>query len=163
MYNLMKMAKSSPKGLKTLWEKEKLLVTSNFSFSRSVFKRLVLQTLKNQGLFGKGLMSRYSIWRFHFGRSKAKVTWTWRVVSEQLSSSTMFSTLILKDPITWTTFNVVCRCLQLGSEVSYPKGHFLWSSVVWTLGLQLASHTLYNWARPHRTLTLPFKHLQPIL
>ena len=40
---------------KTLWEKEKLLVTSNFSFSHSVFKRLVLQTHKNQGLFGKGL------------------------------------------------------------------------------------------------------------
>ena len=30
-------------------EKEKLLMTSNFSFSHSVFKRLVLQ-----GLFGKG-------------------------------------------------------------------------------------------------------------
>ena len=28
---------------------------SNFSFSYSVFKRLVLQTHKNQGLFGKGL------------------------------------------------------------------------------------------------------------
>ena len=53
--NLMKIAKSSPNGLKTLWEKEKLLVTSNFSFSYSVFKRLVLQTHKNQGLFGKGL------------------------------------------------------------------------------------------------------------
>ena len=37
-----------------LWEKEKLLVTGNFSFSHSVFKRLVLQTLKNQGLFRKG-------------------------------------------------------------------------------------------------------------
>ena len=34
---------------------EKLLVTSNFSFSHSVFKRLVMQTHKNQGLFGKGL------------------------------------------------------------------------------------------------------------
>ena len=38
-------------------EKEKLLVTSNFSFSHSVFKRLVPQTRENQGLFGKGLMS----------------------------------------------------------------------------------------------------------
>ena len=28
---------------------------SNFSFSHSVFKRLVLHTRKNQGLFGKGL------------------------------------------------------------------------------------------------------------
>ena len=49
------MAESSPEGYKTLWEKEKLLVTSNFSFSHSVFKRLVLQTHKNKGLFGKGL------------------------------------------------------------------------------------------------------------
>ena len=39
------------------WEKEKLLVMSNFSFSQSAFKRLVLQTRKNQGLFGKELTS----------------------------------------------------------------------------------------------------------
>ena len=41
--NLKKMEDSSTNGLKTLWEKEKLLVTSNFSFSHSVFKRLVLE------------------------------------------------------------------------------------------------------------------------
>ena len=35
--------------------KGELLVTSNFSFSHRVFKRLVLQTGKSQGLFGKGL------------------------------------------------------------------------------------------------------------
>ena len=52
----MEIAESSPNRLKTLWEKEKLLVMSNFSFSRSVFKRPVLQTRKNQGLFGKGLI-----------------------------------------------------------------------------------------------------------
>ena len=52
----MKMAESSPNREKTLREKEKLLVRSNFSFSHSVFKRLVLQTRKNQGLFGKGLI-----------------------------------------------------------------------------------------------------------
>ena len=34
---------------------EKLLVVSNFSFSHDVFKRIVLQTSKNHGLFGKGL------------------------------------------------------------------------------------------------------------
>ena len=55
---LMKMEESSPNGWKTLWEKEKLLVTSNFSFSHSVFKRLQLQTRKNHGLFGKGLIKR---------------------------------------------------------------------------------------------------------
>ena len=35
--------------------KEKLLDTSNFSFSRIVFKRLVLQTLENEVLFWIGL------------------------------------------------------------------------------------------------------------
>ena len=35
---------------------EKLLVTRHFSFSHSVFKKPVLQTRKNKGLFGKGLI-----------------------------------------------------------------------------------------------------------
>ena len=43
------------KQIETLWKKEKLLVMSNFSFSCSDFKRLVLQTRKTQGLCGKGL------------------------------------------------------------------------------------------------------------
>ena len=33
-------------------EKEKLLTIINFSFSHSFFKRLVLKTCKNKGLFG---------------------------------------------------------------------------------------------------------------
>ena len=41
--------------VETLCEKEKLLVRSNFFFSFSVFKRLVLQKHKNQGLFEKGI------------------------------------------------------------------------------------------------------------
>ena len=49
----MKIAESSPKGKKALREKEKLLVTSNFSFSHSVFKGLVLQTWKNKDSFGR--------------------------------------------------------------------------------------------------------------
>ena len=39
----------------TVGKGEKLLVTSNFSFSYSVFKRFAQQTRKNQGLFGKGI------------------------------------------------------------------------------------------------------------
>ena len=54
------MALISPNGDKTPWEKEKLLITSNFSFSHNVFKRLVLQTLKNQGMFGKLLKEHYT-------------------------------------------------------------------------------------------------------
>ena len=45
--------------LKTLWEKEKLLVTSNFSFSHSVFY-----------LFGKlsSILVKFEIVPFQFGR-----------------------------------------------------------------------------------------------
>ena len=54
--NSMEITETIPKELKTLRKKEKLLFTSNFSFFHSVFKRLVLQTRKNKGLFGKGLI-----------------------------------------------------------------------------------------------------------
>ena len=37
------------------WKKEILLVSSDLSFFYSIFKRLVLQTHKKPGLFGKGL------------------------------------------------------------------------------------------------------------
>ena len=47
IFELMKMAEISSKGQKTLWEEEKLFITSKFSFSHSVFKRLVLKTHKN--------------------------------------------------------------------------------------------------------------------
>ena len=40
---------------KTLWKKEKLLVTSNFSFSHSVFKSLVPQGRQKVSLCGNGL------------------------------------------------------------------------------------------------------------
>ena len=42
--NLMKMAESSLNGLKTLWEKEKLIVTSNFSFSQCFQKTCTADT-----------------------------------------------------------------------------------------------------------------------
>ena len=43
------------------WEKEKLPVTSNFSFPHSVFKRLLLQICKSQGSFWKGLRKRNDV------------------------------------------------------------------------------------------------------
>ena len=49
------MAEKFPNGYKTLREKEKLLVTSNFSFSHSVFKRLVSQGRQKESLCGNGL------------------------------------------------------------------------------------------------------------
>ena len=44
--------------VETLWVKEKLLVTSNFSFSHSVFKRPVSQGRQKVSLCGNGLILR---------------------------------------------------------------------------------------------------------
>ena len=44
------MAESCSKGYKTLWEKEKLLIRSNFSFSPSFPKRLVTADKQKPGL-----------------------------------------------------------------------------------------------------------------
>ena len=43
------MGESSQKGYKTLWEKEKLLAMSNFSFSHGVFKTFAAD-MQNPGL-----------------------------------------------------------------------------------------------------------------
>ena len=45
--------------------KREIAQTSNVSFSPSVFKRLVLHTDKNQGLFGKGLNSLNMIYAIY--------------------------------------------------------------------------------------------------
>ena len=46
------------KGVENTVEKEKLLVMSNFSFSHSVFKRLVSQGHQKVSLCGNGLTSK---------------------------------------------------------------------------------------------------------
>ena len=51
----MNVVERSMKGIKTLWVKEELIVTSSFSLSHSVFKRHVEQTCKKLDLFGKDL------------------------------------------------------------------------------------------------------------
>ena len=52
------MAESYSNWKKILCEKEKLLVTSNFSFSHSVFKRLVSQGRQKVSLCGNGLKEK---------------------------------------------------------------------------------------------------------
>ena len=49
------MAENYQNGLKTLWEKDKLLVTSNFSFSLSLSKNLVTQGRQKVSLCGNRL------------------------------------------------------------------------------------------------------------
>ena len=46
---------------KTLWVKEKLLVTSNFSFSHNVFKSYLLLMCQNEYLWSKGSSENYFV------------------------------------------------------------------------------------------------------
>ena len=48
-------------GYKTLWEKEKLLVTSNFSFSHNAFHSYISLVRQNAALYGNGLNGELSI------------------------------------------------------------------------------------------------------
>ena len=49
------MAESSHNRLKTLGKKEELLFMNNFSFSQC-FQKTLTADIRNQGLFGKGIM-----------------------------------------------------------------------------------------------------------
>ena len=68
-------------------EKEKLLVTCNFSFSPSVFKSLVLHTRDNQGLFGKGLKRLIDCMVFNAVFNSITIVLGWPVHLSMLSWS----------------------------------------------------------------------------
>ena len=65
------------------WKWKKVLQTGrkhcgDFSFSHSVFKRLVLQTHKNQGLFGKGLNWPSLIFRKYTSQARTQSIYSYK-------------------------------------------------------------------------------------
>ena len=64
-----------------------MLVTSNFSFSQSVFKRLVLQIRKNQGMFGKGLSSIFSFFNNVFYPSSSNFNFQVKSILDSANAS----------------------------------------------------------------------------
>ena len=64
------MAESSPYGQKTQWEKGEIARYEQFLLFPLCFQRHVLQTRKNQGLFGKGLKLISFL-----GLLKVEITW----------------------------------------------------------------------------------------
>ena len=56
----MQIAESSPRWVENTVGKGEIARYEQFLFSHSVFKRSVLQTRKNRGLFGKGLTKAFS-------------------------------------------------------------------------------------------------------
>ena len=58
-YSACKMKNKCHVGWKTLWEKQKLLVTCNFSFSHNVFHSYVSLVHQNVALCGNGLRFKW--------------------------------------------------------------------------------------------------------
>ena len=109
-----------------------MLVTSNFSFSYSVFKRLVLQTSENQGLFGKGLrrgvVSEYALQSLLTTLKKKPFE---NIVGEGENAGnqyfscfpTMFSTHPEKNLLSGNGLNyiyfVVCECVEFRPDQKF--------------------------------------------
>ena len=69
----MKITESSPNRDKNTVGKGEIARYEQFSFFHSVFKRLVLQTRKNQGLFGKGLSNvQNPRFRYNLGKINSR-------------------------------------------------------------------------------------------
>ena len=74
--------------LKTLWEKEKLLLTSNFSFSLNVFKHCLMLMRQNEylGLNCQQLVKVCTRWQNFALCQKQNVCQIMKVASESLMS-----------------------------------------------------------------------------
>ena len=87
--------------LKTLWEKEKLLVTSNFSFSHNVFKSCLLLMRQNEYQWSKGLTPFSTVFQVY--RQGGQCTYPW------------FSGVLL----TSTPHNILFKLLA-----AFPHNHY---------------------------------------
>ena len=95
--------------------KEKLLVMSNFSFSQSVFKRLVLQIRKNQGLFGKGV-------RVIKGQHFMKMSQEFKKKANKLTSGSKVTI--------HTESTTACAASYKGRHL--PISYFIWNKQPWS-------------------------------
>ena len=82
-------------GWKHCGKKEKLLVMINFSFSHSVYKRLVLRTHENQGLLGKGLKKGPFTWPDASLYPYRVISTTWLVLASKDGSQDSVMEVVL--------------------------------------------------------------------
>ena len=108
------MAESYPNGLITLWEKEKLLITSNFSFFHSVFKRLISQGCQKVLLCGNGLTHYHTILTFNAPEKQAFLKTLWEKEKMLVPSISSFShNIIYLSRYKFQFFSHFHSCLQM--------------------------------------------------
>ena len=77
-----------------LWEKEKLLITSNFSFSRTVFKSCLFLMCQNEYLWSKGLKEKMLVTSISsISHNVFTLSKTWIIISStfELKSANTFN------------------------------------------------------------------------
>ena len=117
--NLTKMAENYQNILKTRWEKEKLLVTSNFSFSHIVFKRPVSQGRQKVSLCGNGLTLYHTIPTFNDFETGRLLKTLWEKEKMMVTSIFSFSHNVFypsqnKLQFLSHIYFIVCKNFQLG-------------------------------------------------
>ena len=148
---------------KTQSEKEKLLVTSNFSFSHSVFRRLVSQRRQKVSLCGNGLtLSQTTYFRLfqteRLCRRQFQIWWKWKKVFQtgrkhcqkrrncSLRAISPFPTMFSED--LFPRGVKMCHCVGMGKLV---VTHLLFTHGVENsaISLKLAKYTYtpYVWER----------------
>ena len=76
--NLVEKVVMNFKNIKSLWQKEKMLITTMFSFHHKVFKRLLSKDCLKSGLFGKGFNTQFIMGSLGLSRSKLHPVLDWR-------------------------------------------------------------------------------------
>ena len=120
----MTIVESSSKYVENTVGKGEIACYEQFSFSHSVFKRLVLQTCKNKGLFGKGLTLYNTIRRLTTLRKKPFKTIVGKgeIVDNQhfLLFPTMFPHPIKDRNHHFSNISLdIGKCLQFGPGQSF--------------------------------------------
>ena len=145
MENLYKCRHNYSKKLYTLWQKEKLLVLSNFSFCYIVFKSRLLQMRQNASTCGK--FTREDCWN-----KKVFLLWSLRFLSKNNNVPGKFNQGLIKDLSVNHCINVtswlnifphtvshqwILKCLQL----LHKKKHSF-------IGTYLVLCTFHHFKRP---------------
>ena len=97
-----------------------VLGASNFSFSHSVFKRLVLQTCKNHSLFGKGMLKKIP---FHYSSNGSLLrNESCEHFLKRTSRGTFLPSLVQADPAVWEMFTEIVDSPRRTTDMpkSYP-------------------------------------------
>ena len=121
--------------MKTLWEKEKLLVPSNFSFSHNVFHNYISILHQNAALCGNGILTHYQTTNFRLVQTERvcrRQFQIWRKWKKVIQTGK--NTVGKGEIACYEQFLLFLPCFQKACFPGASKGVIVWEWVkTWTL------------------------------